>query len=210
MGCVSSKYDYIPEELEVLVNEIRLPYNTHPPLKIDLVHRKYSYMGKVNKSQWEEIKNVLNFQNLDPSTNALFDSFLNDGVYLLRGLLLLGVLLSYGSFTDKAQLLFEIADIENTRFVKKQKIEELVDELLDISIHKSALLLKKPSIRIKKYLKDLEVHKEQGKKLMMSHFFSTSASEICQEDFINHFYKSSAARLLTASGIRKFIYQSFN
>ena len=204
---MSDKYDYIPEELEILIKEMRLQYNLHPPIKIDLIHRKYSHSGKINRNQWREIKGLLNFSEEDNYTADFFNSFLIGDEYSLRKLLLLGNLLSYGSFTEKAKLLFEIMDVENTKVVSKGKVEQLVDDIIDIAINKVSLLVEddpKTSAYLKFLARNIATKKEQ----MMKYYYRNHAEYITQEEFIDHFYKGSATRLLTASGIRKYIYYS--
>ena len=145
MGCISNKCDYNPEEIALLIKEMSLRYNMHPPSKLDLIHRKYSNSGKINENQWKEIKSLLHFKDECKNSEVFYNSFLIGDEYSLRLLLLLGNLLSYGNFTEKAKLMFEIIDVENTKIASKQKVGELVDDLIDISVNKIPLLIEEKS-----------------------------------------------------------------
>ena len=206
MGCISNKCDYNPEEIALLIKEMSLRYNMHPPSKLDLIHRKYSNSGKINENQWKEIKSLLHFKDECKNSEVFYNSFLIGDEYSLRLLLILGNLLSYGNFTEKAKLMFEIIDVENTKIASKQKVGELVDDLIDISVNKIPLLIEEKSKK-SAYLRLMPRKIKIGKEQMMKHYYRTQEIAITQEEFIDTFLNGSSTRLLTASGIRMFIYK---
>lgn len=205
MGCVENHLEYPVEELELIKKEMKLPYGIDSPSKIDIVHRKYSIEGKINKNQWDQIKLALNFPtNFTPYEN-FYNSFCDDDHYSLRTLIILGILLSYGNFTDKAQLMFEILDVENLKVLNRADIEFLVSEMVDISVNKIPLLIEKDK-KVKKYIKSLKSVKERGKKIMLKYFCKSTMQKITKAEFVDRFYKEKCVKLLTARGIRKFLY----
>ncbi|OMJ92773.1 hypothetical protein SteCoe_4407 [Stentor coeruleus] len=205
MGCVENHLEYPVEELELIKKEMKLPYGIELPSKIDIVHRKYSLGNKINKNQWEQIKLALNFPTDFSPYENFYNSFCDDNHYQLRSLIILGILLSYGNFTDKAQLLFEIMDSESHKVLKRTDIESLVSEMVDISVNKIRLLVEDDS-KVKKYIKSLKSVKEKGKKIMLMRFCKSKMQNITKDEFVNRFYKEKCVKLLTARGIRNFLY----
>ncbi|OMJ82385.1 hypothetical protein SteCoe_16922 [Stentor coeruleus] len=205
MGCMETHLDCPVEELELIKKEMKLPYDIESPSKIDIVHRKYSLGGKINQDQWEQIKSALNFPNDLSFSESFYNSFCENGEYSLRGLVLLGILLSYGNFTDKALLIFEIMDLEYQNILTKADLESLVSELIDISVNKISLLVEQDA-KVQKYIRSLKSVEERGKKVILRRFCKGSMIKITRDEFVERFYKSKCVGLLTTRGIRKLLY----
>ena len=140
--------------------------------------------------------------------DKMFDAFCYQGSYSLKELILLGLLLSFGNFTDKARLMFEVFDLECCGYLSKDDIENLVDSLIDISINKIPLMLKNKNYKMTRYLNILQNNKAKAKYQILSYFNYNKSVQISSLEFMEQFYHKTSTRLLNSFGIRKFIYLS--
>ncbi|CAG9322213.1 unnamed protein product [Blepharisma stoltei] len=218
MGCVDSKSSISIEERAIMIAEEELGYGNKYSRDVDFVHRKYSVSGLINAEQWRDISNSLLIKSENTPRNAKIEDFFSsfksiDGKLPLRSLLIIGVLLSEGRASDKARLLFEIYDIKNQKSLPKSIIQALVDEMLDISINKLPILVCPHHVanedEVKKYLKDLRGYQEVSKTAIIARFLGTGEGEeqeISLSVFVKNFEDGVTARLLTAHGLREFVY----
>ena len=208
MGCIVSNPECTTEEIELLKLELIFPYHNQSPKKIDLLHRKYSSDEKINKNQWDSIREYLAVTDNDYKLKQFYDSFIQNDCYSLRGLILLGILLSYGNFKDKAKILFEIVDLNCNGFIGKNDLENLFDDLFDISVNKFSILLDSHEKRILRYLKFLKENVKVGKQKIIQYFWRKNKDQMTKKQFIKRFERSRSMKLLTSGGIRKLIYDS--
>lgn len=127
---------------------------------------------------------------------------------------MIGVLLTKGSAWEKSRVLFELYDPENNKVVNKSDIHRLIDDLLNISVSKLPSLVPESMVgdlsSFKKYLDHLEGNKDISKPFLVVRFLGTKNSEektIDQLTFQNNFEDDSVARLLSANGLREFVYK---
>ena len=139
MGCSGSRSDITAEEATVINSEHVLGYSELEVTQIDLIHRKYSYAGKILEDQWKDI-----YISLDLAPNKaytkqqvinFFDNFKSGpNIFSLKKLLILGILLGNGTIDKKAQLLFETQDVEGTGVLTEEQLRELIKLLIEIPV----------------------------------------------------------------------------
>ena len=117
-------------------------------------------------------------------------------------------MLSYGNFKDKAKILFEIVDLNCNGFIGKNDLENLFDDLFDISVNKFSILLDSHEKRILRYLKFLKENVKVGKQKIIQYFWRKNKDQMTKKQFIKRFERSRSMKLLTSGGIRKLIYDS--
>ena len=204
MGCVASGEDLPLAEFLIIKCEIRLPYNNHAPIFLDFNHRKYSFDGKINEKQMETVKSLLFIENFE-----LFDRFLDlfkcKGEYLFRQISLASLLLSNGSFTEKAKLFFEIIDVFNEENLHRGEIEEMVDDLIEISVEKIPSLVREEEITVLKYRDGMRRVRESCKKKIVDRLCK-GQDTISTRTFVDRFLKPKCIDFLTSRGLRKFLY----
>lgn len=207
MGCTECSGEYTNEELEFLKKEIKLPYGSLRLGKIESVHRKYAVDGKISQTDWNNIKSELNFTSKTDKFSRLFDSFYHDEFYSMRGLLTLGILVSFGNVGEKAKILFELIDVESKGFLKKEDLEVLIDECMEISINKIALIVDMEKFNLQEYVGTLIKNKSRAKEKIIKIIWKKNKEKILFKEFTKRFYRKKAVCLLNSAGIRKFIYK---
>lgn len=204
MGCTASQEDLPLAEFLIVKCEIRLPYNNHAPIFLDFNHRKYSFDGKINEKQMEIVKSLLFIENLE-----LFDRFLElfqcEGQFLFRQISFASLLLSNGSFTEKAKLFFEIIDVFNEEELDKVAIEEMVDDLIEISVEKIPSLVREEESTVNKYRDGLRRVRLSCKRKIVDRLCK-GQDKISTRKFVERFLKPKCIDFLTSRGLRKFLY----
>lgn len=149
MGCAVSKNYLTPEEIRFSKGEDDLHYSGIDVEDIDLVHRKYSYNGTINTSQWDKISKKLSLRTSAASgtipivVTAFYESFSQFDEYDLQKLLVLGIFLGRGTGEVKARLLFEAFDMKDKKVLEKYELEDLYDTIYDVVVVKSKVLFNK-------------------------------------------------------------------
>ena len=190
MGSTESLY-FFEEELLLSKKEQLLPYNLHSPEKLDLIHRIHSLNGKISLNQWNQIKQILSFPKETPNTDLFFSSFNQPNGYSLKHLALLSLLLSYGNYTNKAKILFDIIDTEHSNVITKEEIKILADELIDISVNRISLLVPQNS-KMTQYVNILNRNKNRAKDVIVKSLCKKNAIGIDSQAFVDRFYKKKA------------------
>ena len=214
MGCSDSRTDITAEEATVANAEAILEYSHLPAYYTDLIHRKYSYEGKIVEDQWKDIYKTLdlapNKSYAMQSVVNFFDNFkIGPGEYSLKKLLVLGILLSKGSSEEKARLLFEVQDEAGSGILTTEGLDDLIKLMLDISIEINTKIKIKDDINqvteedIRRYVAKLRRGVGKAQSTILETILDGSQS-ITVEEFIRKMSHSTRPELLTAQGLRKF------
>ena len=143
MGCVGTRTELNNEERALIEVERDLKFYLSTSRFIDVILRKYSNQGLLNQSQFEEVVNALGLEFEDGMHHfdAFFAQYQRDSTYVLNDLIILGVLLGRGELHEKAELLFQVLDVENTKQLSAEQVLELLNKVLDTSLtHLSVLI----------------------------------------------------------------------
>jgi hypothetical protein len=198
MGCVDSSRsnDY---EAPLLSFEKSIGFGKWPTSEVAAVLYKYSFGSRINLNQLEAISHTLDISiaKHQPLLEVLQT---HDSAELdLKKLLLLGILASAGSATDKALELFDLYDTQLTDQVTKVQLDELLDNLFYtclevLSSGQSSAYTSKCQMAVpyaKKYLSDCISHSQD---------FCTKAQ------FVDSWAKFRGGQLLCPSALRQYLW----
>lgn len=137
MGCADSKQK---EEEQVLAEqEMELGFKGTSVATIDFVIRKYSQNGLLNIGQFEDVVRALGLVTVNRRNSSNITGFYEtfktpNSCYDAKLLIILGILLGFGRVQEKARLLYEIYDIDNTHSLSLDDAAKMVDDLYEVAI----------------------------------------------------------------------------
>lgn len=215
MGCSNSREDITAEEAAVRNSESMLEYTEVLCTHLDMIHRKYSYEGKIHMDQWKDICIELHLAPSKSYTKQqilnFFDNFkLAPSEYSLKKLLVLGIQLSNGSSYEKAKLLYEVQDEKGKGSLNKQEIEELVEMLIDIPVEVNPKIMPKCEVNdvseqdLRNYIVKLRKGKARAIESVVSGIME-DCDGVNSEEFIRKMTFGNKPLLLSAHGVRSFV-----
>ncbi|OMJ69781.1 hypothetical protein SteCoe_32396 [Stentor coeruleus] len=217
MGCTDSKDNLTPEELAIMNGELSLMYQAYQASDVDLIYRKYSNDGVVNISQWQNVSSKLKISAYSiptsPKIQKFYDSLKSENKYKLRDLLVIGIYLTTGKSIDKARLLFEAYDENDTKVLSKGDIQQMTSFIVEVAVEKTCVLVQDDDPNnvqpedMAKFLQKLRVVKNKGKQELCKMFLGgdPALTELNMEKFVENVTMPSTVQLLTFQGVRKFI-----
>ncbi|CAG9318815.1 unnamed protein product [Blepharisma stoltei] len=219
MGCAGSRSELSPEERCIVNAENILQYNQCNSHMVDYCHRKYSSNNEINPEQWRDIVLTLNLKADNTAQNKKIVDFFNlfkgpEGKFHLRHLLVLGIMLSNSESKEKARLLFETRDNNDSKAISKTELFGLVEDMIEISVSRlPRLFVQTPNFQMteedmRKYVLSLTQLKDKAKSPMANRFIGlTKASEetVSLANFLKTVEDVETAKLLTPTGIRTFV-----
>ena len=217
MGCTASRNEISGVEHCLLSGEESLKYSTKNIKDIDNIHRKYSYTSKITISQFTEISTRLGLAiAVDPTDSIIkfYENFKIDGdCYNLNKLLVLGVLVSSGNPVDKARILFEIEDTYSAKVLRKESVQALINDILQICLEFLPSLYmvesdKCTEEKISEYVVKINQNYDTVRPLLLKEFMGSENEEISLLNFMNNFRVDETARLLRPYFIRRFVVQN--
>lgn len=213
MGCVSTRERVSKEEQAIMLMENQLEYFKSNSMLVDGVIRKYSNDGKINKSQWEDIRNFLEIKvhntSMCPLTEEFYGNLMKNEMISMEDLLVLGILLSNGLARQKARLIFEIFDKQCCGELSRTDLEGIIDRIAWFSVKLLPKLVHNStnppvsSAKIKKYSKELMALGEETKKALVGHILKKEDS-ISILKFAKIFDNDENGQLLTPHGFRNY------
>ncbi|OMJ83494.1 hypothetical protein SteCoe_15597 [Stentor coeruleus] len=215
MGCSNSREDITAEEAAVRNSESILEYANIPCIQLDMIHRKYSYEGKIHMDQWKDICIELQLAPSKSYTKQqilnFFDNFkLGPSEYSLKKLLVLGIQLSSGSSHEKAKLLYEVQDEKGKGSLNKQEIEQLIGIMIEIPVEVNPKIMTKCEVNdvseqdLRNYIVKLRKGKNKAVENAVNGIMEEN-DEINSEEFINKMTIGNKPLLLSAHGVRTFV-----
>ena len=137
-----------------------------------------------------------------------YESFKKGDKYVLRDMIILGVLLSQGSPETKAKLMFEAFDMKNSKELAKEDIAKLYDVSYKIAVERAEILIGEDNpIKIGKDEHDEYMEKlKKGKKIFKESFLSEifgDAELVSLQRFRETFTEGKNAKWLSSSGFRQ-------
>ena len=147
MGCGTNRALGSPAEQRFIRGEESLLYSSHTATEVDFVHRKYSHNGEINENYWMNIYCQLNLaQNQIKSPvshriRAFYEAFKKNDAYILKELLILGILLSKDDGQSKARLMFEVFDVNNSRDLSRDEIIKSFNLIYKVTVKRAEILV---------------------------------------------------------------------
>ena len=149
MGCSSGKNSVNPIESLICSGESKLLYQDCKATDVDLIHRKYTNNGRMNENQWMNVYRYLNLaQNqtavpMSEHIKAFYHKFKKLNTYVLKEMLVLGIIHSVGTVEVKAKLLFEAFDDHDSKELVKESFGNIYDILYKINAKRVQALIDK-------------------------------------------------------------------
>ena len=214
MGCGSGKSGENPIETLICNSEKKLLYQHCKANEVDLIHRKYSFNGKLNGNQWMNVSRHLNLaenQSAGPVSEQIksfYHLFKKTDSYILREMLVLGILYSTGSAEAKAKLLFEVFDDHDSKELSKDCFGQMYDILYRVSVKRAKVLVDKPSNHVvsDEELNDYFERLVTGKEKFRASFIRTFAGDgefVSLVGFLGTMKDPKNTNLIDSSGFRE-------
>lgn len=218
MGCTDSHSKLMEEEIAILNQEQVLGFKANFVTRIDFVMRKFSRNFELNARQFEDVVKALNLvaTNRGKSTKivSFFESFkMPNQSYDLRLLLLTGVLLGYGRASEKAKLIYEIYDVENSHSLTVKDIEQIVNDMFEIAVNRLPTLVtanqgEVDPIKVRTYIDKMNFRVKNCKaKLLVT--LSEGNENITRDAFVGVLSSTEYQVLTTSSGLREYFYRVY-
>lgn len=210
MGCVGIRIKTSEENL-LIEEEKSLGIHLIPSQNLDTIFRKYSHLGKVNQAQLQRISATLNINIKNYDSHKHIDSMLNNLLrdsdhYLLKDLLVIGILLSEGEDKLKAALLFQAFDETLEEAIEITRLQGHVFRLMaDLSVRVLGSLAYSPLIKenskMQNYLNKCKCAENLAIRYATDNIVKDRSKQvISEEEFVNGLCSFRWGELLTPFG----------
>ncbi|OMJ81886.1 hypothetical protein SteCoe_17587 [Stentor coeruleus] len=214
MGCVSARENLAKEEVAIILMENQLEFFKNNSVFVDGIIRKYSQNNEINESQWKDIYEHLEIKVHNTSMCPLVENFYNamktNGLFYIKDILIVGILLSNGMSRQKARLIFETFDSLCTGKLEKEDLGKMLDEIYKVSVLALPSLVNNSTNppashgKVKKYIKMLQSQYPEAKSMLIKKILEGN-DDISVRKFAKMFDNEENGRLLTPCGFRTFI-----
>ena len=218
MGCVETKS--ASEETAVLVAEKGLNFHLQQSIRVDAIIRKFSSNGKINVSQLGRIAEILNINIYNnPPYTKIEDMFRklvsSDGLYELKDVLVIGILLSDGKPDIKARLLYQVFDDDLSNRIPIEKIKsEVLPKLIHHSHLTIAILVAEGQSIVSNIIKNEKYVSDMGQAgtaciNAIGDKLAVKGNTVSENNFVEVFSGFRDGGLTTATGWRKYLIETF-
>ena len=216
MGCSSSREKNESIE-EVLISrcEESLGYSNLTCHEIDCYYHKFTQNLKLTENQFiaatEELKlDMRNYFITECKLHKFYESFrMKDGLFSVRMLSALGVLIGKGSTKEKAEILFTNYDVEITDTLDSMEMQMLITDVVKIAIVILPMYAKETaeSNQDKKILEEYTIKLQQIKAAVHEHYKSLlitgESMNITNIQFVSMFTNSEICSIVCSRNIRE-------
>ena len=219
MGCGESRQKP-SEERAIILAESGLGFNLSESSKLDMLVRKNSHNGTVNPSQLQRISNALKVQTKDYGNYVKITSFYSklkgeSGDIPVRDLLVIGILLSLGSPSAKARLLFQIFDEDATeRLTIDQVRGEMFKLIIKHAVGLGFLVANghnpySNELKISAFSDNLKSVETEAINRLVEKLNTRGNNYIQESNFVSSFANMLEGSLTTATGWRCYLHEVF-
>jgi hypothetical protein len=217
MGCSWNRQDTSLEEMCLENEEKVLGYSNNNVANIDMILRKHSYLGKLNKKQMSQAAAKLNL-NVSNSRGHMkvydfYNSFKLPDEYDLNLLLVAGILLGQGTSDLKAKLLWEIYDVDGTEEIGKDMLYTILQDMCNIALDRIAFLVSDSPIcseyKVKSYVSNCNAVRSRTIDKVLFQLLGRMNS-IKKARFIARMSKIADGDMLRSKGIRKIMHEEYS
>lgn len=170
---------------------------------------RFSSGGVINDFGFHQIADILGLRvtnnHKNTAVEGFFATFKKDGDYSAHDLKVLNVLLSTGIALEKAPVLFEVYDERFAGSLSRQAIQTMIQEVLYTATTR-ALEAVPASDRpaLETYIKRVKEKEAEAESVLLQ--FACGEDEVVtREQFVSNLTRNEGAKLLSSSGLRKFI-----
>mmetsp|Transcript_25770 Transcript_25770/g.45383 ORF Transcript_25770/g.45383 Transcript_25770/m.45383 type:complete len:246 (+) Transcript_25770:6247-6984(+) len=215
MGCTDSRSELSDVEYTLTTTERCLTFHISKAWQSDFVIRKFSSQGKINASQLAEALIYLNFRGRnDPQVKAFYDSISGaNGIVSMKQLLIATILLGKGTDLEKADLLFEVYDDEDSRVLREIAVKNFVSDLYEVVVvHLPTLITTQPpsedNVKVTNYIEQIKFRGDRGKEKLAAKLLDNKPS-ITSGDFKGSLTSPDNRTLLKTWGLRDFFFKTY-
>ena len=217
MGCSWNRQDTSLEEMCLENEEKILGYSNNNVVTIDMVLRKHSYLGRLNKKQMSQAAAKLNL-NVSNSKGHMkiyqfYNSFKLPDEFDLRLLLVAGILLGQGAPDLKAKLLWEIYDVEGNEEMGKDMLYTILQDMCNIALDRIVLLFSDSPIcseyKVKSYVSNCNAVRSRTIDAVLFKLLGRTDG-IKKTVFIAKMSKIANGNMLRSKGIRKIMSEEYS
>ena len=212
MGCTASEPEPNPAEsalcgLEACLHFEELTVNQH----FFALRRYYQTSPFLNNTAFAEAAKSMKIHTTNspasPKTEEFYASLRSPEIKA-KDLVVLAVLLAPGSENEKAEVLFEAYDNSNAKVISKATVEEMVTDLIDMSVTHIQVLadgLSQNKPDVEGYLGTLRNQKQASIEKLMQAIIGEKA-QITTAEFLSAFEKLDCQALLSSQKVRRLLY----
>lgn len=216
MGCGNSRADLSSEEQLLTAHEAYLQYAHNHVVHSDMVFRKNAPHAELNSSQLLVAANQLELalSNSGPSDVIGFYSKLKTENYSLNWLVLTSFFLCNGTPEEKAAVLFELYDPQNSDVLDSIKVGTMATQMFELACQylpvtaQSGQTSAADQTAVKIYIAKLNHVKD----LFIKKFIRTIlklSSRISKQDFIAAYSGEWLTKTTTSHGFRSAVFNEF-
>lgn len=217
MGCSWNRQNTSLEEMCLENEEKILGYSNNDVATIDMVLRKHSYLGRLNKKQMSLAAAKLNLTITNSRGHfkiyEFYNAFKLPDEYDLSLLLVAGILLGQGAPDTKAKLLWEIYDVEGTEELGKDELYTMLQDMCNIALDRIAFLVSDSPIcseyKVKSYVSNCNAVRSRIIDKVLFQLLGRMNS-IKKTHFISKMIKIAEGDMLRSKGIRKIMYEEYS
>jgi len=208
-------------ETKIRKSEDSSPFAKQSVKNISKLMNESGFSGKLSMTQMRRAahKLGLNPRHLQDPDNSLFKFILSLQTNLLfdiRKVVLGAILIANGKPDEKAQVLFEHFDHNNTMILEHTQIHQMLSEMLEISVEHIPILSLGESEEnlqneeLKSYSKELLTFKQRFIDDTLHKIITNDTPEMYEEHFIEIMTKDQHLKqLLWARGLREWILKNY-
>lgn len=212
MGCATSGPELNPSESALCGLEASLHFEERTINQHFFTLRRYSQSSPfLNNTAFAEAAKAMKIHTTNspssPKTEEFYASLRSPEIKA-KDLVVLAVLLAPGSESEKAEVLFEAYDNSYAKVISKTTIEEMVTDLIDMSVTRIQVLVdglshNKPDVE--NYLATLR-NQKQASITKLTQAIVGEKPQITATEFISAFEKLECQALLSSQKVRKLLY----
>jgi len=212
MGCTASGPDLNPAEAALSGLEHSLHFDSFTVNQHFFILRRYSQSSAfLNAVAFEEAAKAMKIRTTNSLTSPNTEEFyasLRSPEIKARDLAVLAVLLAPGSDNEKAEVLFEAYDSTYSKLLPRASIEEMVKDLIDMSVIRIQVLvegLAEDKNKVQDYLSALREQKVASVPQLV-HAVVGEKTQIAVSEFMSAFGKPDCQALLSSQKVRRLLY----
>jgi hypothetical protein len=215
---MSNRQKLSDEEATLTEQECKLNYSRHTSVYLDYIFRKHSHGGLINAAQFAATSIELGLVTSSNDPHSLIAKFYSDlstaGVWRLRQMLLVSLLLGQGRPGTKAELLFEVYDQDSADSITGSQMREVVTDLLEVAVTKLSVLVgpnqncPADPTSVNLYINQLLINRKSTDAKILSLILQGRA-QITKADLVKAFEIEELRDLLSSSGFRRFYYKEY-
>jgi len=209
MGCSSDRDSRCEEEIKLQKWESELRFQDFSVLQGHYALTRFSAGSVLNDFGFHQVADILGFRVANTHKNTavegFFQTFRQEGHYNAHDLKVLSVMLSTGIAIEKAPVLFEVFDERFEGSLPRKAIQTMIQEVLYTATTRALEAVPAfDRLTIEPYIQKMKEKETEAEALLLQ-FACEGEEVVTREQFVSNLTRSEGAKLLSSSGLRKFL-----